>query len=98
MPKAISNIDTKFFEDTTAQISRARELCETLAQQLDRPEELATLKIIYGELLGIRANIINQRQKIRASHDTGRPLVTSGASTRDNSILPQPGQRQKSTR
>ena len=98
MPKAISNIDTRFFEDTTAQVSRARELCETLAQQLDRPADLELLKAIYGELLGIRTNIFNQRQKIRATAVTVRPGATSGSSTRDDSILPQPAQRQKSTR
>lgn len=93
----VSNTDTRFFEDTTAQVSRGRELCQALALQMDCPEQLALLKTIYEELLGIRTNIINQRNRMRARPRSQRPRSDNHGAT-DATILPQQPQREKHSR
>ena len=61
MPKAVSNIDTEFFEDVTALTLQA------LASALDNPAQLDHLLVIHRHNRAIRGKVFDQRNRIRSA-------------------------------
>lgn len=68
MPKAVSNLDTSFLENLTAQALSIKDLCQLLADMLDHPDQLDALKDIYDTAERIRSGAIGQRQFLREVH------------------------------
>jgi hypothetical protein len=62
MAKAISNTDTEFLENLTAQALTIKKLCQDLAELADRPDELDVLQNIYHTGERIRTGAIRQRE------------------------------------
>jgi len=73
MPKAMSNIDTAFIENLTAMSLQIKDLCEMLADMLDRPEELHLLANIYQQAEKVGSSAIAQRQYIRGERTVYPP-------------------------
>jgi hypothetical protein len=70
MPKAISNIDTAFLEDTTARAISIIDLCQLLADLIDTPDELAILQEIRDKAEGQRQHVIRQREYMRSNYES----------------------------
>lgn len=67
MPKAVSNIDTEFFEDVTALTLWIDEAVQALAAKLDRPDLLHELLAIHRHNRSIRGRVFAQRDRIRSA-------------------------------
>lgn len=65
MPKAISNVDTRFLEDITAIAIRQRDILQLAADICDDPEVLDLLKNVFDDAGKIRQRAIEQRQYVR---------------------------------
>lgn len=65
MPKAISNVDTRFLEDITAIAIRQRDILQLAADTCDDPELLDLLKNVFDDAGKIRQRAIEQRQYVR---------------------------------
>lgn len=76
MPKAVSNIDTEFFEDVTALTMWIDEAVQALASAIDHPAQLATLATIHRHNRQVRARVFAQREKIKCARTN--PLQSSG--------------------
>ena len=91
MTKAVSNIDTEFFEDVTALTLWIDEAIQSLAATLDRPDQLTQLAGIHRHNRQIRAKVFTHRDKIKRGRITG-PLNTNhnpiGEKGHDSIILP----------
>jgi hypothetical protein len=67
MPRAVSNIDTEFFEDVTALTLWVDEAVQALATALDNPQQLEQLLVIHRHNRNIRGKVFAQRDKIRSA-------------------------------
>jgi hypothetical protein len=67
MPKAVSNIDTEFFEDVTALTLDIDAAVQALAASLDHPAQLQTLLAIHRHNRSIRGRVFAQRDKIKSA-------------------------------
>jgi hypothetical protein len=67
MPKAVSNIDTEFFEDVTALTLWIDEAVQSLAAVLDNPQHLTPLLDIYRHNRAIRGKVFDQRNRIKSA-------------------------------
>ena len=67
MTKAVSNIDTEFFEDVTALTLWIDEAVQGLAAALDNPALLDHLLVIHRHNRAIRGKVFDQRDKIRSA-------------------------------
>ena len=77
MPKAVSNIDTEFFEDVTALTLDIDAAVQALAAKLDRPELLHELLAIHRRNRSIRGKVFAQREKIKSARSQCRALDTT---------------------
>lgn len=67
MPKAVSNIDTAFFEDVTAITLTMDDLIQQLAALLDQPEPMRVLSNLHRENRNVRALVFTQRNQIKTA-------------------------------
>ena len=67
MPKAVSNIDTEFFEDVTAITLTMDDLIQQLAALLDQPEPMRVLSNLHRENRKVRALVFTQRNQIKTA-------------------------------
>ena len=67
MPKAVSNIDTAFFEDVTAITLTMDDLIQQLAALLDQPEPMRVLSNLHRENRKVRALVFTQRNQIKTA-------------------------------
>lgn len=84
MPKAVSNIDTEFFEDVTALTLWIDEAVQGLAAALDNPALLDHLVVIHRHNRAIGARSLTSETKSEAPGRTGLPGAQLSSANRSS--------------